>query len=311
MIPMKEYINPNQLKQLRGELFENELLAPYTSWKVGGPAAHFYKPANIEDLAFFLSVIPQSEVVVFMGWGSNLLVQDSGFSGTVILTRGLLTNIELNESNNIYAEAGVSIIHLARFAAGFGLGGFENIAGIPGTVGGALAMNAGAYGSQTWDFVEQVKTIDRSGEIFVRHPADYNIGYRSVSIPVNEWFISAVFKLQSGDKESILLAIQNRLDRRAARQPLELPNAGSVFRNPPGDYSARLIEASGLKGYRIGGASVSAKHVNFIVNDQNATAGDIEKLIQYIAATIVKDHGVKLLREVRVLTDEGIKIDHE
>lgn len=305
------YIEKEKLSKLRGILLENEPLALYTTWKVGGPASHLYKPADLDDLSYFLSILPRDEKVVFVGWGSNLLVSDEGFSGTVILTRGLLNQIARHDDHRIHVQAGVTLLDMAKFAVEFELIGLEHIAGIPGTVGGALTMNAGAYGSQTWDFVDTVTTVNRLGKILHRSPSDFQVGYRSVSFSPNEWFVSAIFKLEKGDKAQALKAIQETLIKRRERHPLEYPNAGSVFRNPPGDYSARLIEASGLKGFRIGGASVSTKHVNFIVNDQNATAKEINDLISHVAATIERDHGIKLLREVRYLVKHGILIDGE
>ncbi len=307
---MKEYITQTSKQKLQGELCENEPLAPYTTWRVGGPAKHLYKPASIEDLSFFLSVIPSSENVVFLGAGSNMLVCDEGFSGTVIITNHLLKNVSQCDENKIYVEAGITLLELAYFGAGLNLCGLDRIAGIPGTIGGALAMNAGAYSSETWDFVDEVKVINRAGEIIVRKPSDYKIGYRSVNVADGEWFVACVFNLTPGNKETYLEAIKQMLAKRASKHPLEFSNAGSVFRNPPGDYSARLIEASHLKGFRIGGASVSTKHVNFIVNDKNATAADIEALIKHVVAVIQQDHGIRLLREVRILTKEGIRIDH-
>lgn len=306
----KKYISQTSKAKLKGQLLENEPLAPYTTWKVGGSAKHLYKPASIDDLSFFLSVIPADEKVIFLGSGSNMLVQDEGFSGTVIVTHHLLKQVLHHDENKLYVEAGLTLLELAYFGAELNLCGLDHIAGIPGTIGGALAMNAGAYGSETWNFVDEVTVINRVGEIILRKPSEYQIGYRSVSVPDNEWFVAGVFNLVSGDKETYLESIKQMLAKRRERQPLEFPNAGSVFRNPPGDYSARLIEASGLKGYRIGGASISTKHVNFIINDKKATAKDIETLIQHIATVIQKDHGIKLLREVRILTNEGIRIDY-
>ncbi len=308
---MHRYIKPALLSKLRGQLMEDEPLATYTTWKVGGPAKHLYQPADLEDLSYFLSILPPHETVVFLGYGSNLLVCDEGFSGTIILTRGLLNQIKHHEEEKVMAEGGVSLLDLAMFCANLHLSGLEIIGGIPGTVGGALTMNAGAYGKQTWDFIEEVTMINRAGEIFTRQPSDYQIGYRQVNVLPHEWFVSSVFKLTKGNQQESIAAIKETLAKRREKHPLEHPNAGSVFRNPPGDYSARLIEASGLKGYRIGGASVSTKHVNFIVNDQQATARDIDELISHVAAIVKRDHGVRLLREVRRLAKDGIQIEGE
>lgn len=303
------YIADHHSEKLRGQLLHNAPLADYTTWQVGGLAKYLYLPADLMDLSFFLSVLPKDEIVVFLGWGSNVLATDEGFDGTVVVTRGCLNQITFREPDVISAEAGLSLVEVARFAAKHQLGHFEKIAAIPGTVGGALAMNAGAYGDQTWNFVQEVKTINRSGVIVTHFPHEYQIDYRSVNVPKNEWFVSAVFKLPACEEKIALDELKKMLMLRSEKHPLEFPNAGSVFRNPPGDYSARLIQESHLRGYRIGGASVSEKHVNFIVNDRGATADDICKLIQHVAAQVEHDHGVRLLREVRFLKYTGIDID--
>lgn len=304
------YIDELIETKLQGELLRDEPLAPYMTWKVGGPAKYFYKPASLVDLSLFLSFVPKNEPIVFIGWGSNLLVSHEGFDGTVISMREL-NHIELRDENVIYAEAGALLIDVCRFAAKKQLGHFEKIAAIPGTVGGALAMNAGAYGDETWQFVEEVKTINRHGVIVRHFPHEYEIGYRGVNIPKDEWFVSALFKLPECDEVEALRELQAMLELRASRQPLEFPNAGSVFRNPPNDFSARLIEASGLKGYRVGGASVSVKHVNFIVNDKGATFEDILAIIHHVRETVREMHAVQLLREVRIIDQTGIHIDGE
>ena len=161
-------------------------------------------------------------------------------------------------------------------------------------------MNAGAHGGETWERVESVRTIDRDGEIHQRAPAEYSVGYRSVTGPANEWFLEANFRFDPEVTPS-MDALKAMLDRRRDTQPLGLPSCGSVFRNPPGDYSARLIEAAGLKGYRIGGAEVSEKHANFIINRDNASATDIEELIEHVRQTVHDVHGVELVHEVRIV----------
>jgi len=180
------------------------------------------------------------------------------------------------------------------------LTGCEFFAGIPGTVGGALAMNAGAHGGETWERVESVRTIDRNGEIHQRAPAEYSVSYRSVTGPANEWFLEGTFRF---DPEVVpsMDTLKTMLERRKTTQPLGLPSCGSVFRNPPGDFSARLIEACGLKGHRIGGAEVSTKHANFIINRDDASATDIEELIEHVRQTVLDEHGVELQHEVRIV----------
>lgn len=286
---------------LRGQYFENESLAKYSSWKIGGPADRLYKPADADDLQQFIAMLPEGEKIIYLGLGSNTLVRDKGVRATVIVMQGLLKELQQLDELHVRAEAGLSCGQLSRFCARQGLRGLEFLAGIPGTVGGALRMNAGAYGGETWDFVESVEVLTRQGELKTRTPKDYQVEYRAVTSPEEEWFLAATFKLQSGDKQEALTYIKNMLATRNAAQPVNLPNGGSIFRNPANDYSARLIESCGLKGFRIGGACVSPKHANFIVNDQGASAAEIEELINYVAQQVKQKCGVELVREVHVI----------
>ena len=202
----------------------------------------------------------------------------------------------------IYAEAGVTCAKVARFSASESKQGAEFLAGIPGTVGGALAMNAGCYGSETWNIVHQVLTINRSGKTQVRNESEFIPSYRHIEMPMpDEWFLGAWFKLEEGNTEIGQQKIKQLLAARLASQPLNLPSAGSTFRNPYGDYAARLIEACGLKGYQIGGAQVSPKHANFIVNVGDCTALDIELLIRHMKEVVLEQQGVALQQEVRVI----------
>jgi UDP-N-acetylmuramate dehydrogenase len=286
---------------LRGVLRENEPMSRHTSWRVGGPADRFYEPADLADLAVFLQGLPANEPLYWVGLGSNLLVRDGGVRGTVLMLSGKLSVLERVGGTTIRAEAGVASAKLARFSVAQGLHGAEFLAGVPGTVGGALAMNAGAFGGETWSIVTAVETLDRHGELRTRRPQDYRIGYRSVQGPTDEWFVAGHFTLTPGSEAEGQALIKSLLARRGASQPTQWPNAGSVFRNPPGDYSARLIEASGLKGSVIGGAEVSTLHANFIINRGDATAGDIEALIAHVRAAVEKQHGIRLEPEVRVI----------
>ena len=224
------------------------------------------------------------------------------------LVHNVLSNLRM-DAGSIYAEAGVTCAKLAKFTARQHRHGAEFMAGIPGTVGGALAMNAGCHGSETWEVVAKVQTIDRKGVLHVRDKAEFNISYRHVEMadgsPLNEWFIAAWFGLAAGEASEAEQKIKSLLAKRLATQPLNWPNAGSVFRNPAGDFAARLIEASGLKGYRIGGAQVSEKHANFIVNLGEAKAADIEALIAHIRKTVSEKQGVELQQEVRVIGVEA------
>ena len=294
-----------QRDQLRGTLMHDEPMSKHTSWRVGGNADHYYKPADIEDLALYLSQIDRDEPVTWVGLGSNLLVRDSGIRGSVIATSGMLNGLSGLNENTVRAEAGVACAKVARFTARQSLKGAEFLAGIPGTMGGALAMNAGAFGGETWDVVSAVETISRDGQLNRRLPNEYEVGYRSVkgsfNEATNEWFVAAELTLEKGDSEQSLAKIKECLNKRGDTQPIQQPNAGSVFKNPPGDYSARLIEASGLKGFCIGGACISDKHANFIVNTGDANAADIEALIAHAAKTVESEQGVTLIREVRII----------
>lgn len=283
---------------LRGELRHYEPLARHTSWRVGGPAKRFYRPADAEDLALFLTELDENEPLLWLGLGSNLLVDDRGFPGTVIQTQGCLNELVCIGPEGLRAQAGVASAKAARFAVRQGLAGIEFLAGIPGTIGGALAMNAGAWGAETWDFVSLVKTIDRSGQVRERTPADFKVGYRSVQGPPGEWFLSAELRLAAGDPEVGANWIKELLAQRAATQPTGSASCGSVFRNPPGDRAARLIDNAGLKGFSIGGAQVSEKHANFIINRGDATASDILALIEHIQNVVEQQHGILLAPEV-------------
>jgi len=283
---------------MKGRLLLDEPLAKYTSWRVGGPADRLYIPRDREDLCEFIKALPESEPVFWMGLGSNLLVRDGGIRGTVINTKGRLKAMKLAEDGSVYVEAGVPCAHVARFCAEQGLIGAEFLAGIPGTMGGALKMNAGAFGGETWAIVKSVETINVLGQVKLRKSQDFTISYRSVKGLEGEWFLAAMLSLQLGDSAASQLKIKWLLDKRAKTQPTNQPSCGSVFKNPEGDYAARLIEQSGLKGYAIGGACVSEKHANFIVNKGHAKAAEIESLIEYVQAEVNLHQGVSLQTEV-------------
>jgi UDP-N-acetylmuramate dehydrogenase len=303
-----------------GELRSNEPMRKHTSWRAGGVAQRAYFPDSLDDLVRFIRTIPPDEPVHVVGLGSNLLVRDAGLQGTVVFTHGALNKIRLDTEQSgaevVYSEAGVAGAKVARFGATHGLRGAEFLAGIPGTVGGALAMNAGCYGSETWDIVHSVLCLRFDGELVRCSPDQFEIGYRHValhpavgqpraSVETGCWFAAAWFKLQRGAPDDSRRAIRELLERRIATQPLDQPNAGSVFRNPPGDYAARLIESCGLKGFAIGGAAVSTKHANFIVNSGTASAADIETLIDKVQLTVWERCGVRLEREVRIIGERA------
>ncbi|MCK9388581.1 MAG: UDP-N-acetylmuramate dehydrogenase [Sulfuritalea sp.] len=291
-------------ESLRGQLRSNESMASHVSWRAGGTVARAFFPADLADLAAFLRQLRPDEPLLMVGLGSNLLIRDGGFDGTAIFTHGVLDTLRREDDGSFYAEAGVASPKLARFVGNAGCAEAEFLAGIPGTVGGALAMNAGCHGGETWRYVERVLMLNRRGETIVRAPRDFAIGYRHVGLKEasDEIFAGAWFRFPTGDAEVARARLQALLEQRMATQPLQLPNAGSVFRNPPGDHAARLIEAAGLKGTQIGGAQVSEKHANFIVNPKGAaTASAIEMLIGQVQAEVEDKFGVYLVREVRIL----------
>lgn len=291
---------------LRGRLTQDEPMRKHISWRTGGTADRAYAPADVDDLAAFLKSLPAAEPVCFIGLGSNVLVRDGGLRGTVILMHSSHATLRL-ERGLIYAEARAASPKVARYAATHAYAGAEFLAGIPGTVGGALAMNAGCYGSETWDAVERLLMVTRAGALIERGTDDFDVAYRHVAlrggeIGRDEWFAGAWLRFDAGDGEAARSRIKDLLQRRIDTQPLELPNAGSVFRNPPGDHAARLIEASGLKGSAIGGAVVSEKHANFIVNPKGgASAADIENLIEHVRGVVMQKQGVALIAEVRII----------
>jgi len=312
---------------LRGELSHQVAMDKHTSWRAGGVADRMYRPADLADLQVFLRSMPDDEPVYAVGLGSNLLVRDGGLRGTVVLLHGALKVLQLTNANSLYVEAGVPGAKLARFAALHDLQGAAFFAGIPGTMGGMLAMNAGCYGSETWQHVTRVQVLTRRGELQERTPQDYEIGYRHVvkrddgksetgkvkseelgshhllpfTFHSEEFFVSATLHFENGDGEIARQEIKYLLSKRIATQPLNLPNAGSVFRNPPNDHAARLIEQCGLKGKRIGGARVSERHANFIVNSGGASAADIENLIDEVRTIVAAKTGITLHPEVRII----------
>jgi UDP-N-acetylmuramate dehydrogenase len=310
---------------LRGELRLREPMSRHVSWRAGGAADRVYHPADLDDLCAFLRSIDPEEPVHFVGLGSNLLVRDGGLRGTVVFTHWALRSVALGPLNavegEIHVDAGVASPKVARFAALHGLINAEFLAGIPGTVGGALAMNAGCYGGEMWNIVRRVVTVDRAGELRERTPAHYRIGYRTAvkrchqiasvrpasalnrRAGLDEWYVSAALILPRGDGVESRNTIKALLSRRIASQPLGQPNAGSVFRNPQGTHAAKLIEQCGLKGRAIGGAIISEKHANFIVNTGTARAADIEALIRLAQASVQQKFGVELEPEVRIVGD--------
>lgn len=289
------------LEMLRGILEKDASLARYTSWKVGGVADILYRPADLQDVRNFLTTLDAKVPVIWLGGGTNVLVRDGGIRGAVVLLHGCLDQLDCVDTGLVRAEAGVSCAKLARLCANLELQGAEFFSGIPGSVGGALAMNSGAHGSETWEFVQSVETVDRSGSLHVRYPKEFSPGYRTVCMPGKEWFTGALFRFTSGNSEMTKDRIRELLEMRNAAQPVGSRSCGSVFRNPENDYAARLIEMCNLKGVSNGGACVSEKHANFIVNEGDATAKDIEDLIWKVHETVKNKCGTVLVPEVRII----------
>lgn len=286
---------------MKGKLLYNEPLAPYTSWHIGGPAERYFRPTNSQELAEFLATLPKEEPLTWLGLGSNVLIHDNGIPGTVIHMQGM-GQVQLIAPQIVRADAGIACAKLAKYCAKEGYSGGEFFAGIPGTVGGALAMNAGAFGGETWPCVVAVEVINRQGEQKTRTPKEYQIAYRSVKAPEkDEWFLAGHFQFAPGSGEISGQQIKQLLRKRNNTQPIGVFSCGSVFKNPPFDHAARLIEACQLKGFTIGDAQVSPKHANFIINLRQARATDVLKLIEHIKATVFKEHQILLETEVRLL----------
>lgn len=294
-------IDPFLESSLRGKLLRNEPLAKYTAWRTGGTAEYVYLPADVSDLSHFLRTITPDVPLTWLGLGSNTLIRDGGVDGIVLVTQGVLSQMAHVSPHEVRAEAGVASAQLARFTARSGKTGLEFLAGIPGTVGGALAMNAGCFGGETWGYVTRVETMNRQGDINIRTLDDFEIAYRHVIRPKDEWFIAGYFSLKPGDKELSLEQIRQFLEKRNQTQPTGTANCGSVFRNPSGHYAAKLIEECGLKGTQHGGAIVSHKHANFIINEKEATSNDIETLIGNVMTIVQEKTGVQLIPEVCII----------
>ena len=290
--------------EMDARVLRSEMMSRHTSWHVGGPADLFFTPLDVADLSAFLRSLAPATPIMWIGLGSNLLVRDGGIRGAVIDTHGVFAELERLNENEVWAGAGVACAKLAKQCIKWGLGPAEFFAGIPGTLGGALAMNAGAFGGETWSHVQSVATLDRSGNRRERPASDYRVSYRHVEGPKDEWFLGARLRFElrpevSAEDIRVLLA------RRKATQPIGEWSCGSVFTNPPGNHAAKLIDTAGLKGFRIGGARVSEMHANFIVNDGHATAQDIEQLIVHVQQTVERVHGIRLTPEVRIVGEKG------
>jgi UDP-N-acetylmuramate dehydrogenase len=279
----------------------SEPMSRHTSWHAGGPADVFFEPRDAMDLSSFLAMLPQQTAVLWVGLGSNLLVRDGGVRGVVVATHAALQGLTRVGETQIRAEAGVHCARIAKQCVKWGLGPAEFFAGIPGTLGGALAMNAGAYGGETWNHVVEVEVMDARGARRTRTHAEYATGYRQARGPsLSECFVAA--RLQFETRPDVSLdTIRDLLVKRRQTQPIGAWSCGSVFTNPANDHAARLIEAAGLKGFRIGDASVSLKHANFIINHGSARAADLEGLVLHVQQVVLERFGITLKPEVRIV----------
>lgn len=295
----------NIINELRKEVKDvriNEPMSKHTSFKIGGPADIFVAPANRDELIHTLSVCKNNHVPYYtIGNGSNVLVKDKGFRGVIIQIYKKFNHIKI-DGETVYVEAGILLSKLSKLIAAEGLQGFEFASGIPGTLGGAIYMNAGAYGGEISQVLVSADVIDHTGNIITMSNDELKLGYRTSILQDNNYtVISAVLSLQKGDKEEIKALMKDLDTRRKTKQPLELPSAGSTFKRPEGYYAGKLIMDSDLRGYVIGDAMVSEKHCGFVVNKGNATASDVLNLINHIQKTVKEKYGVDLEREVRVI----------
>ena len=293
----------NIQKMLKGRLRENVSLKDYNTWKIGGKAEYFYEPSDIKDLKLFLELL-QNTPVTFLGNGSNVLIRDGGINGCVICLKNTLNNYFVKDEEYIF-EAGLSCMKMAQITARENYEGLEYLCGIPGSLGGALAMNAGCYGGNIWDHVLTVSLINNDGEIIKKNKNDFIISYRNTSLEENNFFISAVFKLRKNKLKNSLEKIKEFLQDRRSKQPTGLLSCGSVFKNPKNLYAAKLIESIGLKGYKIGGACISEKHANFIISDKSTKSIDIEKLINFTQKEVFKKKEVVLETEVKFIGNKS------
>jgi len=282
-----------------GEWRESEPMARHTTLGVGGPARWYFRPADRRSLALALALIPNDIAILPLGRGSNMLLPDSGFDG-VVVDLGSLSELRIG-SGWVEAGAGVRMSRMAKQCADHGLTGVEFMATVPGDVGGGVAMNAGAFGQQVSDTLRRIEIVQRSGKPESIAAEALAMGYRHAQLPAGSLVISAEFELASDEPEAIRQRMRDMRERRSASQPLAQANCGSVFKNPEGDYAARLIEAAGLKGLRIGGAQISEKHANFIVNDGQASSADIMALIERAQQMVAEQFGVALQPEVRMI----------
>lgn len=284
------------------DILLDEPMSKHTTFKIGGNADLFLKPKSIEELVKILEIIKKENITYYVvGKGSNLLVNDDGFDGIIINIGNNMSAINIVD-NKIFVEAGCSFKKLSKFALDNNLSGLEYAYGIPGTVGGAIAMNAGAYGGEVKDNIISAKILDENNEIIELSKEDLLLDYRkSIASNRNIIILSAIFELKSANFSDIKKIIDNNTKLRQEKQPLDKPSAGSTFKRPKDNFAGKLIQNSNLSGYSIGGAMVSTKHCGFVVNEKNATANDVINLVEYVIKTVKNDSGVELELEVKII----------
>ncbi len=282
------------------EVYYSEPMKNHTTFKIGGPADIFILAKSVSCLKEVILLCKDYGIPYqIIGAGSNLLVSDKGIRGVVI--KYVSKSVEAND-DIISADSGISLSALAKFAAGNSLSGLEFAGGIPGLLGGAVYMNAGAYGGEMKDIILESQYLDSDGEIKTILKEEHNFGYRhSIYTETDKFIVSAKLRLLHGEKETILQTMNELLKRRNDKQPLNFPSAGSVFKRPQGYFAGKLIEDSSLKGYSIGGAAVSEKHAGFIINKGDATAADVLALINHIQETVLKNFNVELVCEIKMI----------
>lgn len=286
--------------KIKGKFRSNVSLKEFNTWKVGGKAEYLYEPDNIEELKLFLKLSKDTKIT-FLGNGSNVLIRDGGVSGCVICLKNSLNNYKFSKDNEYVFEAGLSCMKIAQITAKDNYGGLEFLCGIPGSLGGALAMNAGCYGGNIWEKVSKVDLINKNGELLEKNKNDFIIGYRNVELEDNNFFVNATFSLQKNKLKNSLDIIKGYLKDRRSKQPTGQPSCGSVFKNPENFYAANLIDSLDLKGYKIGGAYVSKKHANFIISEKSASSNDIENLIEYVQKKVYEEKKIFLETEVEFI----------
>ena len=286
------------------DILENELMSRHTTFRTGGPASLFLRPRTTEEIKGVLKLLKRAEVDFFiLGNGSNLLVSDKGFDG-VIISLANFADINIEDETKVVAQAGAMNSSIAMLARDNSLTGFEFAAGIPGTIGGAMIMNAGAYGGEMKDITSKVTVLSSDGEVIKLDNQAMKFGYRTSAIKGKNFVVlSAVLDLQKGDNGEIAGKMQELALKRKEKQPLEYPSAGSTFKRPEGYFAGKLIEDAGLRGFTVGGAAVSEKHCGFVINKGNATSADIYELIRRVQDKVYEDFSVKLEPEVIMLGD--------